>query len=166
MKRILIVLFLMALMSCAGAAQERSDGNKGSAYVFVAPGAIVTSGEVAGVWHFGVGGEGLLYRGFGMGAELGFLSPGVSLSDGIGLLSVNGLYEFKHANTGRKVIPFVTAGYSMAFRGGVGNALNFGGGISYWFRKKQALRLEVRDYVHCLEPHVHLLTGRIGISFR
>jgi len=166
MKRILVAALLMALIGRAGVAQERSGEKKSSAYVFAAPGAVVTSGASAGILHFGAGGQGLLYKGLGMGAEIGYLSPNGSLADGVGLLSVNGLYEFKQANAKRKVIPFVTAGYSLAFRYGAGTAFNFGGGINYWFREKQALRLEVRDYVSPLEPNMHLLTGRIGISFR
>jgi hypothetical protein len=166
MKRILVAALLMALISCAGVAQERSDEKKSSGYVFAAPGAVVTSGAAVGILHFGAGGQGLLYKGLGMGAEIGYLSPNNSLADGVGLLSVNGLYEFKQANAKRKVIPFVTAGYSLAFRCGASTAFNFGGGINYWFREKQALRLEVRDYISPLEPNMHLLTGRIGISFR
>jgi len=166
MNRILMAALLMALISCAGVAQERSDEKKSSGYVFAAPGAVVTSGAAAGVLHFGAGGQGVLYKGLGMGAEIGYLSPNGSLAEGIGLASVNGLYEFKQANTKRKVIPFVTAGYSLAFRSGVFSAFNFGGGINYWVRQKLALRLEARDYVSPSEPNAHLLTGRIGISFR
>jgi hypothetical protein len=167
MKKIMAAVVLIVFVGCVGMAQEGRSERTGSGYVFVAPGAIVESGDSAALWHFGAGGQGFVYKGIGLGAEIGYLAPGISMAEGIGIFSANGLYEFRQASIGRKIAPFVTAGYSMAFRGGSGgNALNLGGGINYWFRARQALRLEVRDYITPLEPNLHILTARIGLSFR
>lgn len=165
MIRIFAAGFLAALMAQGGMAQEKSD-NRGAGYVFVAPGAAVATGDAAGVLHFGVGGQGLLYKSFGIGGEIGYVSPNANIAAGVGLISINGLYQFGRASRDHKTVPFVTGGYSMAFRNGVANAVNFGGGLNYWFGSRKALLLELRDYISPLEPNVHILTGRIGLSFR
>lgn len=166
MKRILAGTFCVFLVGHAAVAQVNGDEKRGAGYVFVAPGAAVTSAAAAGILHFGVGGQGLLYKGLGIGGEIGYMSPAAGLSEGVGLLSVNALYQFGRAGAGRKAVPFVTAGYSLAFRGGSVNGLNLGGGLNYWFRDRKALLIEIRDYVSPAELGVHLLTCRIGLSFR
>ncbi|MBZ5497053.1 MAG: hypothetical protein LAP85_11675 [Acidobacteriia bacterium] len=50
------------------------------------------------------------------------------------MLSINGLYSFEKA--GAKIAPFITGGYSLLFRSGHLNAMNFGGGVDYWFGKR------------------------------
>ena len=44
-----------------------------------------------------------------------------------------------------EAIPFVTVGYSLAFRTSTANLWNFGGGLNYWLRDRIALMAEVRD---------------------
>ncbi len=166
MHRTLVVAFLIAMSNHTGAAQNESDVNKGAGYVFIAPGVITASGSAAAILHFGAGGQRLLYKGLGMGGEIGYAAPSSNLAAGIGLLSVNGFYQFGRAGGGRKAVPFVTAGYSLAFRNGTLNGLNFGGGLNYWFWKRSALLIEVRDHFYPLEPGAHLFTCRIGLSFR
>lgn len=114
------------------------------------------------VVHFAAGFEVPVYKGLGAGGELGYLVYAGELSEGIGVLSPNASYNFM-GSTPRKVVPFVTGGYSLFFRSGIANGFNFGGGINYWMRKRFGMRFEFRDQV--LERE-HYYTFRTGIVFR
>ncbi|MFN7999369.1 MAG: hypothetical protein U0Q18_37470 [Bryobacteraceae bacterium] len=142
--RIQIVgISLLALLPVAVPAADRYEPSKGQGYVFYGPGRAPGGGTSQ---QMGVGAEGFVYRGLGIGAEIGYLFPSGGFSYGIGLASINGTY---HLNRGRlaKVSPFVTAGYSLAFREGHENLYNFGGGVTWWMARRAGLRLEFRDYV-------------------
>lgn len=136
---------------------------KGQGYVFFAPGGIIGDGHSVGIAHFGGGGEVLVYRGLGIGGELGYLAPWECMGDGMGLFSVNGSYHFRR---NRKFTPFITGGYSLAFRNGHANLLNFGAGAHYWFSDSVGLRMEFRDHIQPQYINEHFLGGRIGLSFR
>ena len=112
----------------------------------------------------GGGGEAFLYKGLAVGGDVGYLGHYQNFgSDGFGLASANGSYHFVRSRE-QKLAPFVTAGYSLAFRNGTANLTNVGGGINYWFRNRVGLRVEYRDYFTASDPHIH--TVRFGISFR
>lgn len=165
MKSLLIICCLLLLTPALLLAQDQDQKSKGQGYVFAAPGAIVGEGESASTLHFGGGGEFDIYQGLGLGAEIGYLSPIRQMSDGIGVLSINGLYSFKGlANP--KLVPFITGGYSLAFRSGTENAINFGGGVNYWFAEKVGLRFEFRDHLPTSNISYHILQGRVGVNFR
>jgi hypothetical protein len=137
----------------------------GHAYLFGAPGGI--SGESDRTLHFGGGAEGLVFKGLAVGGELGYLTPVECPGCGIGMLSANGSYHFVARTPGRKVVPFVTAGYTLAFRNGLANMYNFGGGVQYWFSRRVGLRAEVRDHVStCSSYTIHLWGVRFGLAFR
>jgi hypothetical protein len=133
----------------------------GQGYVFFAPGGIVGDGNSISTFHVGGGGEGLLYKGFGIGGEIGYLTPWQYVGSGIGIASADGSYHFNRTS---KVSPFITGGYSVAFREGHINLINFGGGVNYWFRKRMGLRVEFRDHMDLHNDHY--VSGRIGLSFR
>ena len=166
----LVVIALMILGLSAGAqagsstSSEGREDHRAQGYAFFAPGAIVGDGYSLGTAHFGAGGEGLLYKGLGLGAEVGYITPWRNFKDGIGMLSVNGSYHF---NRNGKLSPFVSGGYSMAFRSGHVNLFNFGGGVNYWWHDRIGLRVEFRDHVYSeFSRATHFLGGRIGFSFR
>jgi hypothetical protein len=142
----------------AQAANER----RGQGYVFLAPVAVSDEGAVATV-HVGIGGEGLVSRGLGLGGEIGYLAPPGRLEAGVGLFSANGSYHFRR---GQKLVPFVTGGYSLLFRSGAAHGANFGGGINYWFRDRIGWRLEFRDQIADLDGPAHYVGFRIGLAFR
>jgi len=154
---IAVFFFLSAAMTFA---EDEVSGGRG--YAFFAPGAFVEHGRSLGLLHFGGGGEGMLYKGLGVGAELGYVAPWRESSSGIGLLSLNGLYQFRN---NRKITPFVTAGYSLAFREGHINMFNIGGGAHWWFANRIGLRMEFRDHIH-RQSNLQYLEGRIGLTFR
>ncbi len=163
MQRHLIIVIAASLFLLAASLAHAEDGSHGGqGYVFFAPGALVQNGSHLGMVHFGGGGEGLLYKGLGAGAELGYVAPWQETSNGIGLLSLNGSYQFQR---NRKVSPFVTLGYSLGFRSGHINMINFGGGAHWWFANRVGLRMEFRDHLYS-RTDLHYLEGRIGLSFR
>ena len=165
MRRKIFVIGLFVLIPALAWSQEATKQNAGQGYVFVAPGMSVGSCSAVGFLNFGGGGEVNLYKSLGMGVELGYLSPIKYLNEAIGLFSLNGIYAFK-GGSNSKVAPFVTGGYSLAFRGGHANALNLGIGAHYWFSKKAGMRFEFRDYLSPSYASCHILQGRFGISFR
>lgn len=156
----LLKCWLLALLLAAGASLAVAQQHNGEGYLFFAPGVITSPGNSTASVHFGGGGEGFLHKGIAAGAELGYLAPWRNFGGGIGLLSLDGQYHF---NRGQKVVPFVTAGYSLGFRSGHENLFNYGVGANIWMRAKKGLRLEFRDHV---DSSNHYIDFRIGYAFR
>jgi len=156
---------VLCLSACAyagsNASQNTESEHNGQGYAFFGPGALTGDGYTTGMAHIGGGGEILVYKGVGVGAEVGYFTPWRDFRNGIGIVSVDGSYHF---NRTRKLSPFVTAGYSWGIRNGHVDLFNFGGGIHYWFHDRVGLRLEFRD--HLYKDSDHFLSGRIGLSFR
>ena len=168
MKHLFFVFCVLLLVPLIGLGQEQKGKQEtaGQGYLFAAPSAFVCSGcNSSGAIHFGGGGQFNLYKGLGAGADIGYLTSYRNFESGVGLFSLNGLYSFS-TDRRAKVVPFVTAGYSMLFRSGHVNGFNFGGGLNYWFSDKIGLRAEFRDHIHPDYTDAHLIQGRIGISFR
>lgn len=165
MKHSLIVLCFLALLPALASGQEADRKETGRGYVFFAPGVAFGGGSSSFLLHFGGGGEANLYKGLGFGSEIGYLGPWQYMSQGVGLLSVNCLYNFKIRNNS-KMAPFVTGGYSLLFRSGHLNAMNFGAGVNYWFGDRIGMRFEARDHVNPQYFSDHFLQGRIGLVFR
>lgn len=152
--RFVHLLFLSCCAVCCFA-ESRGDG-----YAFLSLDR-PAGASVADVFTVGGGGEALLYRGLGIGADLGYQFARGSAGDGVGLGSINGVYHFARRG---KVVPFVTAGYGIAFRSGHLNLYDFGGGVNYWFLRRLGLRAEVREYRHRHGEYV--LALRVGLTFR
>jgi hypothetical protein len=162
MIKLMTLILLAIILPSAVAAQNKE--RHGQGYVFVAP-ATTSEGGVG--LHFGVGGEGLVYKGLGLGAEIGYLGAARELSQGLGIFSPDASYHFLRSGGSGKFSPFVTGGYSRLFTGGGGaNAFNIGGGLHWWFKDRIGLRLEVRDHITAPEPSIHIIGFRIGLAFR
>lgn len=131
-------------------------------YLFAAPGTYVGFSESAATMHVGGGGEALLYRGLGLGAEIGVLWA-LRGSDPLGLLSVDGSYHFSRQH---KLSPFLVGGYSVIGGEGRLNLVNYGGGVHYWFRENKGIRLEFRDHLYTDGTERHLLSFRIAFAIR
>lgn len=162
MRRAVMVLSFFVLAQAAAYGQS-TDEPRGWGYGFGAVGG--TSGGSVATLHVGGGGEGLVYKGLGLGAEVGYLSPFEDLADGIGILSTNVSYHFVKPRSNQKLIPFVTGGFSLAFRNGASGGGNFGGGVQYWVRPRLGLRFEFRDHIFSSDT-AHLYGFRVGLSFR
>ncbi len=162
MRQILLPCLLASLPAVAFA--QRSHG-----YLFVAPGAVSarflsTRGSTATL-HLGAGGEGILGKGIGIGLELGALLPSENIEGAVAIFSANGYYHFLHEH--QKADPFVTAGYTLGYRGATANLFNFGGGLNYWFISRLGAKVELRD--HVWKPDnatVHAWGVRLGLAFR
>jgi hypothetical protein len=163
MKRLISTLFVLVFLPALAFAQA-SDYSKGHGYAYFAPGASSpSSGAYA---HVGAGGEGFFTRNLGAAAELGYLTPMRSWSDGIGTLSPNFVARFRAKDRDHKLEPFVTGGYTLFFRSGTASGVNFGGGVNYWFNDNVGLRLEVRDNVWTQYATIHYVGFRVGVTFR
>ena len=160
MKRVLAVATLFLAVSTAARAQ------RSHSYLFLAPGGVSSSGHTAMTLHLGAGVDAVLFKGFGVGAELGALGPREDFAGNVlGVASVNGYYHFLHGRP--KADPFVTAGYTVMFRSGSINLFNFGGGLNYWFVPRLGLKVELRDHVYSPQrSSVHYWGIRLGLAFR
>ena len=158
MKQFTAFLFALAV-ALPLAAQEEAPRAQGYGYFGLAGTKGTTFGKLL---NAGVGGEGFVYKGLAVGVDVGYLGYSENyIGDGFGLASANGSHHFAKRS---KVVPFVTAGYSLAFRQGTANMTNVGGGITFWFSRKVGFRTEVRDYFTANDPQI--VVARVGLSFR
>jgi hypothetical protein len=159
-KGLLGMLFL-ALVPALAFGQDPKE-RRSWGYGFFAPGAVSSEYGSTAFLHVGGGGEGLIYKGLGAGAEFGYHT------DGAFILSVNGAYHFSNPRSPRKAVPFVTGGYVRGFplSEDSGNGLNFGAGVNYWLRDRIGLRFEFRDHLSPQTFIGHLWQVRIGIVGR
>jgi hypothetical protein len=164
MKRTLITLFFAA--ASLTVAQTRSENYSGHGYAYFGVGKILHE-ESGGVLNVGGGGEGFVYRGLAAGADLGYLFPRECPRCGLGLLSANPAYHFKGQGRSRTLVPFVTGGYSLLFRGGHAGGVNYGGGVTWWAGNSWGLRFEVRNHQFTRRSFDDsILLFRVGFSFR
>ena len=161
MYRIAVFLLITFLASSLLALAQDSNG-----YLFAAPGGATSGSYTTAMLHIGGGGEGVVGKGIGVGAEIGALGPMECFRCAVGVFSPNGYFHFRRTR-GQKIDPFVTGGYTLFFREGHGNLFNFGGGVNYWFSRRVGLRLELRDHVSTSYGSTeHYWGGRIGVAFR
>lgn len=160
-----MIMACVLLLLCVGLTNAQStDSRKGWGYAFFGAGAAADDGATA-LFHVGGGGEGLIKDGFGAGAEVGYVAPVESSSNGLGLFSANASYHFGGKDESKKFVPFVTGGYSLVFRSGASHGGNFGGGVHYWISDGVALRVEFRDHIFSSD-FPHLLSFRFGVTLR
>ena len=116
---------------------------RSSLYILCAPGVTISEGSMANL-AIGGGAEGLIKGGFGVQGDLSYLFyPQEGFRAGFGLFSPGVFYQF-HPN--RKTIPFVTGGYSLAFRSETLHLVHYGGGLNHWFNNHWGIRFEVRNH--------------------
>ncbi len=162
---ILGLLFLLPAGKCT--AQVRGDEYHGHGYAYVAPGGFTAGGSTNAALGLGVGGEAMLYKGLAAGADIGWQGPTQSFRNGIGLASFNGAYHFVSSQNERRLVPFVTAGYTRSFANQSGaNLANYGAGIQYWFKENWAFRFEARDHINTSGPAAHVWQVRLAVVFR
>jgi hypothetical protein len=160
MKHILSISFFAFLLPALALGQEQS--SKAQGYAFVGLGDYRGTTQL----HFGGGLETDLYKGLGFSLDAGYVADAKYLSSGIGIFSPNGRYAFRRSSDS-KLIPYVTAGYSLLFRTGTANGFNYGGGIDYWFAKKVGIKVEFRDHILTqFYDNPHIYQFRAGFSFR
>lgn len=163
MKRAIQLIFLMVSLPLLASAQT-NEYSRGLGYAYFSPG--VTSPSTVTWAHVGAGGEGFFTKYLGAGAEVGYLTPIRSFSDGVGTLSPNLVVRFRAKDEHNQLEPFATGGYTLFFRSGHASGYNFGGGVNYWLKDHIGLRFEVRDNVWTSGGVIHYLGFRIGVTFR
>ncbi len=160
----LVVLIVIVAMGLLVVSVHGQDFN-GHGYLFAGPGGLASNGPTTGTVHFGGGAEYFLARGVALGAELGYLGPTSKYGDGFGVLSANGAYHVVPSRKETKLTPFITGGYSLGFRHGAMNMVNFGGGVTWWPSRKHGIRFEFRDHYQPTSD-VHYFGFRVGWTFR
>ncbi|HSB10889.1 MAG TPA: hypothetical protein VLM38_15490 [Blastocatellia bacterium] len=165
MRRIIIGLIFLTLAHAVALAQTSSSSPRGWGYFVGGVGATAGNGSSTATFQVAGGGEGLLYKGLGLGAEVGYLAPFEGPGEGFGILSVNPSYHFRNASSSGRVVPFVTGGFSLGFRSGTAGGGNFGGGVQYWMKDHVGLRVEFRDHIFSSDTP-HFFQFRVGLSFR
>jgi len=163
MKWLQTTLGLLLAVGTAGLGElfAGEPGYNGHGYLYY--GAAFTPEEFEAQNTFGAGGEALVYEGLGLGGELGYTFPRYGFEYGFGLASANASYHF--VNGGRRFAPFLTGGYSVAFRDGALNLFNYGAGANVWFSDRAGVRFEVRNYQHPRWGQFQLAL-RLGLTFR
>jgi len=161
--RISILLVVVLAAFQFGRAQTERPKHNGQGYGYWGIGALAGTGHTSGASQIGGGGEGIFHKGLGAGIDVGYMYPTSSFAAGFGTLSPGVLYQFSRH---QKTVPFLTGGYTLAFRDGAANMVHFGGGATHWFSERLGLRIEARDYVPTDSPRFQYFVVRIGISGR
>src|SRR5690349_5965320 len=108
MKKQLVVCFV-CLTSIGLCPQAKAQNGAWQGYGYF--GTHSSPGNFGDLLSVGSGADGFLYRGFAMGADLGYMFPHASGGNGIGLLSVNPSYHFVDKERANRIVPFITGGY-------------------------------------------------------
>jgi hypothetical protein len=160
LKKLVIGVLLAVVLPSTVAAQNKDYLAQG--YVFIGPTTFTERSRAA--LHLGAGAEALVYKGLGVGGEIGYLSDAQDLGQGMGVFSLNGSYNFQRS---RRVSPFLTGGPTLALGSDVaGVVMNLGGGLHWWFKERIGLRFEVRDHFTPESGAAHIISIRIGLAFR
>jgi hypothetical protein len=163
MLRAVAIAAVCLLVPKLAAGQGGVDARRGWFYGFFAPGGMSDGGPAT--LHAGGGGEALIARGFGIGAELGYFARARDAGHGYGLGSLNLSYHFGGRDPEQKTVPFITAGGSAVFHGGrTQGGANIGGGIQYWMRERLGLRFEYRSHIFSSDSS-HAYEFRFGLAF-
>jgi hypothetical protein len=165
MKTLIYTAPLLITLSLSALAQT-SNGSRAQGYLFIAPGVGTADygRDLSGAFvHIGGGGERLIYKGIGLGAEIGAVIFG-GYSFGAG--SVNVSYHFLPNVAERKLEPFVSLGYGPLFRAGVAYGFNPGLGFNRWLNKNYALRFEVRYNSARHNGYGNLIGFRLGVTLK
>jgi len=177
MKKLLAIAVLLLALPMLASAQDSDHPYRGQGYAFLGLGtSLGFPSNHPFIQQWGGGGEGFLYKGFGVGAEVGYGYWGSREYQAYQqewVASGDLSYHFRrHAKRGQ-VDPFVVGGVTGFFptshgRGAPGG--NFGGGGNVWFKRRAALRFEFRDHVsaywNSFTPGNHYLSFRVGATFR
>ncbi len=151
----------LAVLAASGTVPLAAQTTAGHGYAFFSFDVGDAQDSLLGL---GGGGEGYLYRGLAAGADIGYLFPARCFRCGIGLFSLNPSYHFTSRRRSQRIVPFVTAGYTLGFREGTANLFNWGGGATFWFKESLGLRLEYRE--HRFRDCRFYNTVRVALAFR
>ena len=166
MRRFTLVVFSWVVFAGVSQAQELSL-KRTMGFLFIAPGGVTGGRDFGATVHVGGGVDVRIYKGLTVEADLGIVGGG----DKLGIFSSGVSYRFLNATQNRRLVPYLTAGYTGALTtiesGGGENWFNFGGGVDYWIGQRKGVRLEFRDQVDPNHSQLwHFLEGRVGFVWR
>ena len=141
MQRMVIVATAVVLLATPTLAQEPAEGAQRVGTVFGSLGGI--SDGTSALFHIGGGEEVVWPNGFGVGADVGYISSTNAFGEGLFLLTAGPLYEFRNSSRYR---PFVRGGVSLAIgQGGALPLMHIGGGLNQWFDEPARTRSARHD---------------------
>ena len=159
-KTLVAATFFLAIIP--GIVDGQSDSKRRAwGYGFLAPGGSAGDGSAFTI-HYGGGADVLLYKGVGLGAELGNVHA-IGYGN-TGIVSANGSYTFRRKEA---MAPFVTGGLSRKFADDLhsANGVNLGVGVQCWSSHRVGLRVEFRDH-HFSKGVLNFYGVRLGVAFR
>jgi hypothetical protein len=155
MKTVIALIVSLFMGSAFAMAQDTDHPPRGLGYVFAG------GGTRLGLTT-GFGGEGYIYKGLGLGAELGAAGVLADSNKLTGVGSADASYHFFHRKIRGNASPFVAGGYTSFFghnvdMGGTSfghhkplltQGFNLGGGVDLFPKKHFGVRFDVRYYGH------------------
>jgi hypothetical protein len=159
------ILFVLVFAAWSQTVSAQMPEGKRSMFRVYGGLGFVSSEGGDGIFNGGFGGEYFLLKGFSVGGDAGYLGPLEGPEEGFGNLNVNASYHFLTASETRKIVPFVSGGYTLFFREGSANLFNIGGGIIYWMDSGKGWRFEVRDQIWSDYGTYHYVSFNVGFVF-
>lgn len=156
-----VVCFMFLAPAILRAAEGEPFRYKGSGYGYFTAGACQHSYAIVGG---GGGAEGFVWRRMTVGVEGGYQSFTQGGRWGTVYFPIG--YHAVDRNKAARWDPFVSFAVGLFYAGG-GSAsatAHFGGGTTYWFRKRVGVRTEFR--IHSFAADEVTMQGRVGIAFR
>ena len=177
MRQIIAKAALLLMLPALATAQNTDHRPRGLAYVFVGAGTH-QMGLTAGF-----GGEGYVYRGLGMGLEVGTAGVGTAANGNpnwIGLGAADASYHFFPKKLLGRAAPFVAGGYTNLFGqdvflqypgprspGNFVHGFNIGGGIDLFASKHAGWRALRRSLQRPRRPHpLGIIPQPCSVQFR
>lgn len=165
MHRIFLVAAFTAVLAMGAFAQSVPAYHAVGALGFGVNGRSDQNQGFGKILSFAGEGEGYLYKGLAMGGDGQIVWPRDESSSYFGLLSLGPSYHFDDRLNPRKVVPFVTGGYGLAFREGATSLYQLGAGVTYWPAPRVGLRFEYRYYDNT-RNEFQMNQLRFSIAFR
>jgi len=152
MKKLIAAVALLFVVPALVRAADADNSVHGQYYLFIGP--VLSSDQLGNADttevgnNTGIGGEVLIYRGVGVGIDLGYAGSWSFGGSGsaLGVGSLNATYHFPGNKSSKMVDPFLTVGYSLYYgqRTFTRSGFNLGGGVNIWLSNHVAPRLEIR----------------------
>ncbi len=165
MKQILMILSMTLALTAGAIAQSNDAYNAVGALGFGFGGRSDWNTGFGKLMSFAGAGEGYVWKGLALGGD-GQLVWNRDQSDSyFGLLSLGPSYHFDDRENPRRVVPFVTGGYGLAFREGGISLYQMGAGVTWWPKDRVGLRFEYR-YFDNTRDAFQMNQLRFSVTFR
>lgn len=166
MKQFFAIAGLMAVLAAGAFAQSgREAYNAVGTIGFGFGGRADRATDFGKLMSFVGGGEGYVWKGLALGGDGQFVWQRDNSDTNFGLLAIGPSYHFDDRENPRKIVPFVTGGYGLAFRDDALSLYQLGGGVTWWPKARVGLRFEYRYYDNT-RNEFQMNQLRFSVSFR